>query len=69
MTYRESSCNKHLLEVGVFRILNQLQQNSLCGGEVSAALLQSGQSKQPVRLAAEGGKKVVTHRFTVSTHT
>lgn len=68
MTYRESSCNKHLLEVGVFSILNQLQQNSLCGGEVSSALLQSGQSKQTVCLAVEGGKKVVTHMYTVSTH-
>lgn len=67
----ESSCSKHLLEVGVFSVLNQLQQNSLCGGEVSSALLQSGQSKQTVRLAVEGDAKAVTHTHThtVSTHT
>lgn len=56
----EGSCGKHLLEVGVFCILNQLQQNSLCGGEVSSTLLQSGQSKQTVRLAAVKNTEVVT---------
>lgn len=49
-----SSCSEHLLEVGVFGVLDQLQQDGLCGGEVSAALLQSGQSKQTICLAVEG---------------
>lgn len=49
---------KHLLEVGVFGVSNQLQQNGLGGGEVSSALLQTGQSKQTVRLAAEENTQV-----------
>lgn len=61
--------SQHLLEVGVFGVLNQLQQNSLCGGEVSAALLQSRQSKQTVRLAVEGDKQSHTHTYAVSRHT
>lgn len=32
---------KHLLEVGVLCILNQLQEDALGGVEVSSALLQS----------------------------
>lgn len=51
----------HLLEVGVFSILNQLQHNSLCGGEVRSALLQPGQSKQTVCLAVERSN---THTYT-----
>ena len=50
----------HLLEVGVFGVLDQLQENSLGGGEVRSALLQPGQSKQTVRLAVEGDAKVAT---------
>lgn len=45
---------KHLLEVGVLCILNQLQEDALGGVEVSSALLQSWQSEQPVCLTAEG---------------
>lgn len=56
----ESGCIRHLLEVGVFSVLDQLQQNSLSGGEVRSALLQPGQSKQTVCLAVEGHAKVAT---------
>lgn len=54
----EGGCGEHLLEVGMFGVLNQLQQDGLGSGEVSSALLQTGQSKQTVRLAAEENTQV-----------
>ena len=65
----ERSYNKHLLEVGVFGVLDQLQQNSLCGCEESSTLLQSGQSKQTVCLAVEGSTKVCRNTLIYSCQT
>lgn len=58
---------QHLLEFGVFCVLDQLQQDALGGGEISAALLQSRQSEETVRLTAERGHE--SGNSDVPTHT
>lgn len=43
-----------LPKFGVLGVLDELQQDCLCGGEECPALPQAGQGKQAVRLAAGG---------------